>query len=100
MSDDINKPWLKETWKEIKSIINNQNFIVEDPNKGEPEAKIQSDGSIEKLKIRIVVGGYLQNKELFGDNWSSLASMRNLKYFLAYAAKHKTRVHQLGYYGK
>ena len=31
LSDDINKPWLKVTMKEIKNLINNQNFIVEDP---------------------------------------------------------------------
>ena len=37
----------------------------------------------------------LQNKELVGDTWLPTASMRNLKYFLAYAAKHKARVHQL-----
>ena len=59
------------------------------------QGKIQSDGSLDKLKLRIVVRGYLQNKELVGDNWSPTASMRNLKYFLAYATKHKARVHQL-----
>ena len=29
----------------------------------------QSDGSIEKLKLIIVVRGDLQNKELVGDTW-------------------------------
>ena len=33
------------------------------------KASIQSDGSIEKLKLRIVVRGDLQNKELVGDTW-------------------------------
>ena len=41
----------------------------------------------------------LQNKELVGDTWLPTASMRNLKYFLAYAAKHKARVHQLYFIG-
>ena len=59
------------------------------------KAKIQSDGSLDKLKLRIVVRGDLQNIELVGDTWSPTASMRTLKYFLEYAAKHKTRVHQL-----
>ena len=45
--------------------------------------------------MRIVVWGDLQNKELFGDSCSPTASMRNLKYFLADAANHKARVHQL-----
>ena len=35
-SDDTNKPWLKATMKEIKSLINNQNFLVENPEKDEP----------------------------------------------------------------
>ena len=59
------------------------------------KANIQSDGSLDKLKLRIVVRGDLQNKEMVGDTWSPTASMRNMKYFLADAAKHKARVHKL-----
>ena len=61
------------------------------------KAKIQSDGSLDKLKLRIVVRGDLQNKEMGGDTWSVTASMRNLKYFLSDASKHKSRVHQLDF---
>ena len=46
-----------------------------------------------------MVRGDLQNKELVGDTWSPIASMRTLKYFLADAAKHKARVHQLDFIG-
>ena len=68
LSENIKKPWLKSTLKEIKNIINNQNFPIEDQNEGEPvttcmdvyKAKIQSDGSIDKLNLRIVVRGDLQ----------------------------------------
>ena len=75
--------------------------------KGEPvtpcmdvyKAKIQSDGSLDNLKLRIVVRGDLQNKEMVGDTWSPTASMRTLKYFLADAAKHKARFHQLDFIG-
>ena len=85
----------KATLKEIKNIINNQTFRIEDPNESEPvtpcmdvyKAKIQSDGSLDKLKFRIVVRGDLQNKEMDGDTWSLTASMRTLKYFLADATK-------------
>ena len=42
-----------------------------------------------------MVRGDLQNKEMVVDTWSPTASMRTLKYFLADAAKHKARVHQL-----
>ena len=55
--------------------------------------KNQSDGSLDKLKLRIVVKGDLHNKELVVYNWSSTDSMRSLKYLLAYAVKHKARVH-------
>ena len=51
----------------MKNIINNHTFIMEDPRKGEPvkpfmdvyKAKIQYYGSLDKLKLRIVVGGDL-----------------------------------------
>ena len=51
--------------KEIKNLINNQTLLIEDPDKDEPvdpcmyvyKAKIQCDGSLDKLKLRIVVRG-------------------------------------------
>ena len=87
LSDEINEPWLKATQKEIKNIINNKTFLVQEPDKGEPltpcmdvyKAKIQYDGSLDKLKLRIVVRGYLKNKELVGDTWSPTACIRTLK---------------------
>ena len=99
LSDDINKYWLKENLKYIKNLINNQTFLVEDPEKDEPvnpcmdvyKAKIQSDGSLDKIKLRISVRGYLKNKESVLDNWSPTASMRTLKYFLADANKKKNQ---------
>ena len=36
---------------------------------------------------------------MIGDTWSPTASMRTLTYFLAGAAKHKARVHQLHFIG-
>ena len=33
------------------------------------------------------------------DTWSPTASMRTLKYFLSYAAKHRARYHQLYFIG-
>ena len=107
LSENIKKPWIKETLREIKILINNQTFLVEDQNEGEPvtpcmdvyKAKIQSDESIDKIKLRIVDRVDLQNKEMVGDTWSPTASMRTLKYFLADAAKHKARVHQIDFIG-
>ena len=83
LSENINKPWLKATFKKIKNIINNQTFLIEDQNEGEPvtpcmdayKAKIQYDGSLDKLKLRIVVRGDLQNKIMVGYTCSPTASM-------------------------
>ena len=58
LSENIKKPWLKSTLKDINNLINNQTFLIEDQNEGEPvtpcmdvyKVKIQSDGSLDKLK--------------------------------------------------
>ena len=63
------------------------------------KAKIQSDGSLDKLKFRILVRGDLHNKDLIGDTWSPIASMRTFKYFLSDAVKYKARFHQLDFIG-
>ena len=63
------------------------------------KTKIQSDGILDKVKFRIVVGGDLKNKELVVDTWSPTASMRTLKYFLVDAYNHKATTHQLYFIG-
>ena len=63
------------------------------------KAKIKSYGSLDKLKLRIVFRGDLHNKELIGDTWLPTGSIRNLKYLLADATKHKAIVHQLDFIG-
>ena len=58
LSYEIKKTWLKATLKEIQNLINNQTFLVQQPEKGEPvnkcmdvyKTKIQSDESLDKLK--------------------------------------------------
>ena len=81
--------------------------MIEDPKDGELvtpcmdvyKANIQCDGSLDKLRLIIVVRGDFQNKEMVGDTWSTTASMRTLNFFLADAAKNKARVHQLYFIG-
>ena len=59
LSENIKKPWIKENIKEIKNLINNQTLLIEYQNEGEPvppcmdvyKAKIQSDGSLDELKL-------------------------------------------------
>ena len=43
--------------------------------------------------------GDLENIESDGDTFSPTASMRTLKYVLAYVVNHKVRVHQLYFIG-
>ena len=61
------------------------------------KSKIQSDGSLNKLKLIIVVRGYLHNNEIIGDNWGPTASMSTLKYFLEDSDNHKEIVYQLDF---
>ena len=68
--ENIRKPQLKANLNEIKNLINNQTFLIEDQNEGGPvtpcmdvyKAKIQFDVIIDKMKLIIVVRGYFQNK--------------------------------------
>ena len=59
------------------------------------KANIKSDGRIESLKLRTVVRGDFQNKEMIVDTWYPAALMKILKYFLADYANRKARLHQL-----
>ena len=63
------------------------------------KSKIQSDGIIEKLKLKIVVREDSQYKYLIGDTWSPTALTRNLKYFLVYDVNNKAGVHQSYFIG-
>ena len=93
--------------KDTNNLINNKNFLMEDPENGYPltscmdvcKAKIQCDGSLEKFKLRILVRGDLQNKERIGDTWSPKKSMRTLKYFLSDDSNHKPGLQQLDFIG-
>ena len=72
LSENIRKTWLKATLKEIKNIINKQTFMIEEQKDGELvticmdvyKAKIQSGGSLDKLKLRILVRGDFQYQSI------------------------------------
>ena len=67
---ELKTGWLKETLKEIKNLINNTSFLMEYPCKGEPvtpcmnvyKETLQDDGSIYKLKLRVVIREDLYDK--------------------------------------
>ena len=50
LSKDIKKPWLEANLKEIKNLINNQTFLIEDKNDGEPVTLCMD---VYKAKIQI-----------------------------------------------
>jgi len=103
----VKTAWLQSVCKELKTLIDNNTFVLDTPNKGESvtpimetfHVKILSDGTLDKLKTRIVVRGDLQSKTLSEDKWSPTASFRALKMFLAHASRVKTRVKQLDFVG-
>ena len=65
------------------------------PCMDEYKAKIKSDGSLDKLKLILVVREDLQNKKVIEVTWFTTTSMSNMKYFIEDAYNHKSRVHQL-----
>ena len=83
-----------------------------EPNNGDPvapymdiykERKILME--VDKLKLKILVRGDLQNKGVIGDTWYPTASMRNLKNWLTYFSVlrksqcqilYNTDMHQMG----
>ena len=59
------------------------------------KANIQSGGSLDKLKLRVLVRGDLKSKYMIVDTWYPTESMRTLKFFLEDDSKHKLRMNQL-----
>ena len=53
------------------------------------KAKIQYDGSLDKLKLIIIAIGDLHNKEMIVDTCASTESMGTLAYFVSDDSKHK-----------
>jgi hypothetical protein len=103
----VNTAWLQSVRKELKTLVDINTFVHDTPQKVESvtpimetfKVKILSDGSLDKLKTRMVVRGDLQSKTLSKDKWSPTASFRALKMFLAHASRIKARVKQLDFVG-
>jgi len=103
----VRQEWLKAMKKEIKTLVNSGTFAIDTLKAGEIstpvmetfKVKVRSDGSLDKLKMQLVVRGDLQDKNITEDKWSPSASFRSLKMFLAHAARLKARVKQLDFVG-
>ena len=105
---EIQKAWLKSIESELRNLIEtNKTFNIEDPQPSEQviptklvlKAKSLADGSLDKLKARIVARGDLQKDNEWQDTWSACASMRTVKMFLALACSFKRRVKQGDFVG-
>jgi hypothetical protein len=103
----VKNEWLKSVKAELKTLIDSGTFAFDKINEGETstpimemfKVKVKSDGTLDKLKTRLVVRGDLQNGTLTEDKWSPTAPFRSLKMFLAHAVRLKARVKQLDFIG-
>ncbi len=91
MSDlKVREAWLRAYQKEIKALIDAKTFALDKPKDGEPviptmetnKVKMKSEGSLVKLKCRIVVRGDLQDTAM-KDSWLPTAPFRSLQLILA-----------------
>jgi DNA primase len=78
----VKAEWMKSVKKELKTLIDSGTFAFDKMNPSETitpmkeifKVKMMSDGSLDKLKTRMVVRGDLQNGTLAEDKWSPTAS--------------------------
>ena len=88
-------PWIRSMLRELKLLIKEKIcFKKELPGPDDPiipvtakfRTKIKSDETIDKLKACICLRGDKQAEMTDFDTWSPIASFKELKLFLAYAA--------------
>ena len=101
----IKHEWIQKTILEVRGLIKENTFSLDHlpeenervtPTKVTYKAKINSDGSLNKCKARLVVRGDLQ-AEIPGDQWSPTASFRLLRRFIAEAARTGKSIKQLDF---
>ena len=95
---EIQRLWMKAIESEIKTLIDNDTFILgSSPTHGEQvipiklvyKAKQASDGYLDKLKVRGVQRADLQWHKPEEDTWSPCASSWGLRLFLAEIARRR-----------
>jgi hypothetical protein len=103
----VKSEWLCFIRKELKTLVNSRTFVTDNLQPGEVstlimeifKVKVKSNGSLDKLKSRLVVRSDHQDKNITEDKWLPTASFRSLKMFLAHASRLKVRVKQLDFIG-
>lgn len=101
--------WLKALKKELKTLIDSGTFKKEAckpneiviPTTEANKIKLDQDGNIDKLKVRICVRGDIHKRRntLMEDPHSPAASMRMSMMIMAEAVRHKSRLFQLDVIG-
>ena len=102
MNEEPRNKWKNAMRTELDAICDNHTFEPRDPLPGEQilplkwvfKVKIKANGSIDKLKARLVCRGDLQKLPPDEDTWSPTASMRLLKFFIGDAARNQRQIKQ------
>ena len=96
--------WQEAINSEIESIMSNNTWVLSDLPRGcKPLSsrwiftkKFKPDGSLDKYKARLVVGGHRQKKGLdFFDTYSPVTKISTIRMLLALASIHNLIVHQM-----
>ena len=108
MPERLQKFWLASLRVELVLLIKQMNtFKKETPGPHDPiiptttkfRTKLKADGTVDKLKTRCCLRGDQQAQYSDYDTWCPIASFRELRLFLAWAARKKCRVYQLDFIG-
>ena len=100
------RAWTAAFEKEVKALVDNDTFdltVLPEPDEQVVpttdlfRAKLKSDGTIDKLKVRIAARGDLDKGSVTENNWAPLASLRLVKIFLADAARDGNRIFQIDF---
>ena len=104
----IAKHWIQALKKELELLILKMcTFSQQEPNHNDIvipvtakcRTKLQSDGTIDKLKLRVCLRGDQQGELVDWDTWCPIAGFRELKLFLQLAARLMCRIWQLDFIG-
>jgi Reverse transcriptase (RNA-dependent DNA polymerase) len=90
-------PWKNSFVKEFKGLAKRKTYKIATPEPGEPvtpvmelfRCKLDQNGTIDKLKCRVVFRGDLYDPTEPEDSWNPFASYQALRMFLAICARYK-----------